>query len=420
MTVNIMVGSGIMIGPQKIAALAGNASFLAWLIVAAVFLPMVLTTVKMSRMCPGSGGFYAYAKEGLSKRAAYWSGWIYITGYTFVVAVEILALRETLFAVLGEQWQWFTGNLVLFNTVLFAITIGLNLLGLRMFSRILNALTVSKVIPIVVLILLIPFILNPSFTVTSAEVSMLPYALPMAIFGFFGFEYACSISHLVENGERNAPLAILIGFSVTSFLYALFHFGLLNLMGAPALAQYGAPMYAEYITLPIPYLKAFLSVIIPVASACILFAGAIGVLNANAIMMHAMAEEKLFHGWPLFIKMTSWYRPWATILFQGIIAWTVATLLPIIVVVGNLCNMTIASSFILPFISLLMVQKRTGRHGSSHLTILALVIAVLLSAYSIYVLAPTMTSRLMYLLPLLALLGVGAALYRRETPSVAR
>lgn len=414
MTINIMVGSGILIGPGKIAAFAGNASFLAWLIVAAVFLPLVLTTVKMSRMCPGSGGFYAYAKEGLSKEAAYWSGWMYITGYTFVVAVEILALRETLLGALGPQWHWFTGNLVLFNTVLFGITVGLNLLSLRVFSKILNTLTISKIIPIVVLILLIPFILNPSFTVTGSEVAMLPYALPMAIFGFFGFEYACSISHLVENGERNAPLAILIGFSVTSLLYALFHFGLLNLMGAPALAQHGAPLYAEYITLPIPYLKALLSIIIPAASAFILFAGALGVLNANAIMMHAMAEEKLFHGWQTLIKMTPSYRPWVTIVLQGLIGWTVATLLPHIEVVGGLCNTAIVLSFILPFLSLLMVQRRTGKFGSIWLTIAALIIAVVISLYSIYVLAPTVTQRLLYALPMLALLAVGAALNRRE------
>ena len=414
MTINIMVGSGILIGPEKIAAVAGNASFLAWLLVAAIFLPLVLTTVKMSRMCPGAGGFYAYTKEGLSKEAAYWSGWMYITGYTFVVAVEILALRSTLLGALGPQWEWFTGNLVLFNTVLFAITVGLNLLSLRVFSRILNTLTISKVIPIVVLILLIPFILNPSFTVTGTEVAQLPYALPMAIFGFFGFEYACSISHLVENGERNAPLAILIGFSVTSLLYALFHFGLLNLMGAPALAAHGAPMYADYITLPIPYLKALLSIIIPAASAFILFAGANGVLNANSIMMHSMAEEKLFHGWPLLVKMTSWHRPWVTIVLQGFIGWLIATLLPHIEVVGGLCNTAIVLSFILPFISLLMVQRRTGKHGSQLLTILALIIAVTISLYSIYVLAPTVQQRLLYALPMLALLLLGAAINRRE------
>ncbi len=414
MTINIMVGSGILIGPQKIAAIAGNASFLAWLVVAAVFLPMVLTTVKMSRMCPGSGGFYAYAKEGLSKQAAYWSGWMYITGYTFVVAVEILALRSTLLGALGPQWEWFTGNLVLFNTVLFAITIGLNLLSLRVFSKILNTLTISKIIPILVLIVLIPFILNPSFRVTTSEVASLPYALPMAIFGFFGFEYACSISHLVENGERNAPLAILIGFSVTSLLYALFHFGLLNLMGAQALAEHGAPMYAQYITLPIPYIKEFLNIIIPAASACILFAGANGVLNANAIMIHSMAEEKLFHGWPWLIKMTSEYRPWVAIVLQGLIGWLVATLLPHIEVVSGLCNTAIVLSFILPFYSLLMVQRRTGKFGSKALTVLALIIAGGISVYSIYVLASTVTLRLLYLLPLFALLAVGALLYRRE------
>ena len=43
MNINIMVGSGILIGPAVMAGIAGNASFLAWLLVALIFLPIVLS-----------------------------------------------------------------------------------------------------------------------------------------------------------------------------------------------------------------------------------------------------------------------------------------------------------------------------------------------------------------------------------------
>ena len=76
------------------AAKAGNASFITWLIVALLFLPIVLSTVQMSRYNPGSGGFFRYAKAGLNITAGYWSGMLYIAGYTFAVAVETLALRQ--------------------------------------------------------------------------------------------------------------------------------------------------------------------------------------------------------------------------------------------------------------------------------------------------------------------------------------
>ena len=314
MNINIMVGSGILIGPAVMASVAGNASFLGWLLVALLFLPIVLSMVQLSRMCPGAGGFYAYAKEGLNKTAGYWSGWLYITGYTFAVTVELLALRQTLLHSMGDHWL--VTNPIIFNMIAVGACVLLNMFSLRTFSQILNSFTITKMIPLISLILLLPFIYNPSFTITGSELSALPYALPMAIFGYFGFEYCCSISHLIEDSEKNAPRAILIGFVATALIYALFHFGLLHLMGADGLAKAGAPAFADFITLPIPYLKTLLKLLIPAASAITLFAAANGLLNANAVMLHSMAEYKLFHGWQSLIKMTSWYRPWVTILLQ--------------------------------------------------------------------------------------------------------
>ncbi len=414
MNINIMVGSGILIGPGIMAGIAGNASFLSWFVVALLFLPIVLSTVQMSRMCPGAGGFYAYAKEGLGKTAGYWSGWMYITGYTFSVAVEVLALRQTLLAALGPDWHWFTNNPLLFNAVIIGSIIALNMLSLRLFSQLLNSLTIFKIIPLVVLIALIPFILNPSFTITSHEMSMVPYSLPMAIFGYFGFEYCCSISHLVENSERNAPLAILIGFFVTVLIYMLFHFGVLNLMGAEALTKLGAPAYADFITLPIPYIKALLRIIIPIASALTIYATANGLLNANAVMLHSMAQEKLFHFWPTLAQVTSSHRPWVTIILQGLVAFCIVMALPNISVVGSLAILGVFLSFILPFISLIKVQQRTGKTGKVPLTVLALIISIGLAMYAIYTLGDTLAQHLLWTLPLLALLAVGALMARPD------
>ena len=158
----------------------------------------------------------------------------------------------------------------------------------------------------------------------------------MAIFGFFGFEYCCSISHLVEDSEKNAPRAILIGFFATALIYTLFHFGLLNLMGAKDLNIFTASRYSEFITLPIPYLKTLLNFIIPLASAITLFAAANGLMNANAVMLHSMGEERLFHFSDLLTKMTSWYRPWFTILLQGVLVFLLITFLPSIKIISGL------------------------------------------------------------------------------------
>ncbi len=411
---NIMIGSGVLVGPGVMAGVAGNAAFLTWLIVAVLFLPIVLSTVQMARMSPGPGGFYSYAKAGLNTTAGFWSGLLYVVGYTFAVGVELLALRQILFEALGSNWTWFTANPVLFNATMVVALIGLNLLGLKLLSRVMSSLTIWKIIPIVTLILLLPFIISPSFTITSSEVMSLPYSMPMAIFGYFGFEYACSISHQIENSERNAPLAILIGFTATALLYTLFTFGVLNLMGPAELTEQGASMYAEFITLPVPYLKTLLRILIPIASGLTLFAAGLGLLNANSTLLHSMAEKKLFHGWEFLSKETAWYRPWVTVVLIGVSAFGIATALPSIYSGACLCNRGVVLSFVLPFVSLILLQRKTGKQAQVPLTIVALLLVLGLVAFSIYNLGDSMMDRLYAAVPFFAFLGVGALLYRGE------
>ena len=417
MNINIMVGSGILIGPGYMAAVAGNASFITWLLVALMFLPIVLSTVQMSRYSPGAGGFYRYAKAGLNTTAGFWSGLLYVVGYTFAIAVETMALRGTLLRALGPNWTWFTANPVLFNFVTILTLVGLNLLTLKFYSRILNSLTISKIIPIVSVIVLLPFIINPSFTVTSAELSMIPYSMPLAIFGYLGFEYCCSISNHIENSERNAPLAILIGFIITALLYTLFTLGVLNLMGPTELAAQQASSFADFLTLPIPYFKTLMKIIIPAASALMLFAAAAGLLNANAAVLHAMAEQDLFYFSHVLRRETAWYRPWVTIMIIAIMSFTIATLMPSIPIVGSLSNMGVILSFILPLISLSVLQRQRGKASQVPLTYLSLALVIGLVCYCIFSLGTSVQERLLFALPYLACLGIGGLLYKGKKES---
>lgn len=411
MTINIMVGTGILIGPGKIAQIAGDASFLAWPLVGLLFLPIVLSTAQLTRMLPGSGGFYSYAKEGLNRSAGFISGWLYVVGYSFAAAVEVLALRETLLVSVGNLW--FIKNALIFNSVCVASCIALNLLSLKVFSKILNSLTIAKILPLIILIALIPFI-NPHFTVDYTELTLLPFSLPLAIFGYFGFEYACSISNLIENSEKNASKALLIGFTLTVVIYTLFHFGLINLMGAKNLAAYGAPAFAQFITLPIPYLKSFLSTLIPAASVATLYAGANGMINSNSMLLHAMAEENLFSFSSWLVYFNRYERPWAAIVAQGLTVFVLVMLIPSIWIVGGLCNVGVFMSFVLPFISLIILQHKRQAYHNIPLVVLALCIVTALIIYSASLLGTTMSERLVYTLPLTLPLFGSYFFYRND------
>lgn len=391
LNMNIMIGSGILIGPGIAAAISGNASFLAWPLVALMFLPIVLSVAELGCLFPGEGGFYLYAKEGLGRKAGYLSGWLYVVGYTFAATVEILALREVLITTLPTSFSEtiFITNALLFNALIVIFFVLVSLLSMKLISAFLNSLTIVKILPLLILIALLPFIFNPSFTITSTELSLVPASLAFPIFGYFGFEYCSGISHLIENSEKNAPRAILIGFLATGLLYTLFHFGLLNLMGTQTLADLGpagAPSFANYITLPVPYLRQLLMILIPVASIITLFAGALGMINANAIIVHTMAQEKLFKFSSFLTPITVLARPWVTLLLQGILVFSLAMIFPNTKLMGGLCIFGVFLSFILPFISLMKVRKNKGLRRMLPLTQWALVTVIGLSIYSAYIL----------------------------------
>jgi amino acid transporter len=304
-------------------------------------------------------------------------------------------------------------NHIVYGALLVCFCAALNLLGLRLFSRILNTFTISKLLPLIILVALLPFIINPHFTITSTELSLVPLSLPMAIFGYFGFEYCCSMSHLIVDSEKNGPRAIMIGFLGTALIYALFHFGVLNLMGVDNLVNFGAPAFADFITLPIGPVINFLKILIPLAASLTLFAGANGMISANAILLQTMAEDRLIKfAYPLS-RLSRWYRPFVAIFVQSIVVFLIIVFIPHVGIVGGICNMGILSAFILPFVSLFILQKNAQSYRKLLLTVLALAITLTLVTYSFYSIADAMTERILYTLPLIGALIAGLFLFER-------
>lgn len=77
---------------------------------------------------------------------------------------------------------------------------------------------------------------------------------------------------------------------------------------------------------------------------------------------------------------------------------------------GNLCNMGVFLPFILPLVSLLSIQTRTGKSGNKIITVLGIIAAVGLSLYSrmgLMHLSPVWSDRLLYLSPMLVALLFG-------------
>src|SRR6185503_1932106 len=62
------------------AAKAGPSALVLWVIAAAfLFVPLVLTTVELSRLYPDEGGIYVWSKRAFGPFAGFMTGWMYWT-----------------------------------------------------------------------------------------------------------------------------------------------------------------------------------------------------------------------------------------------------------------------------------------------------------------------------------------------------
>ena len=169
--------------------------------------------------------------------------------------------------------------------------------------------------------------------------------------------------------------------------------------------------------MPIPYLKTLLKILIPTASVLTLFAGLLGMINANAILLQSMAKEGLFKGGQLLTPMTALGRPWITLVLQGIIVFILATILPSLPVVGGLTIFGVFLSFILPFVSLLVVQKRRNQRAKLPITIIGLLAVLGFCAYSWFTLSLIMSERIIRTVIIAGAFILGMLLFNKEKKS---
>lgn len=112
--------------------------------------------------------------------------------------------------------------------------------------------------------------------------------------------------------------------------------------------------------------------------------------------------------------MSAWYRPWIAIAVQGAVVFAIIVCIPHVNIVGGICNMGILSAFVLPFVSLFIIQKNSQSYRKMILTAVALIITSGLVIYSFYAIANTMTERILFTLPLVGASIAGLFLLDRS------
>ncbi|MBT4595244.1 amino acid permease, partial [bacterium] len=226
LSMNVMVGTGILFSPSIMAAKAGNASFLAWPLTALIFLPAVFGVSQISKLIPETGGVYIYSTKILGRFAGFVTGMLSIVGYTLATATVVSALRIAMAQNFPTVIMF--QSPVAFGIMAIASICMFNLISTQAFGKIQGPATIVKLIPIFLLIAFLPLITRRWLPIVAPDAMSLPSSLTLAIFSYFGFEYACNIGHHLPN-KRDISKVIFLAFGGTALIYTLFHFGLLQL-----------------------------------------------------------------------------------------------------------------------------------------------------------------------------------------------
>lgn len=221
LVINGVIGSGIFGLPSKIFREVGIYSIAAFFICALAVFVIILCFAEVSSRFDKTGGPYLYALSSFGPLPAFLTGWLLLLT-RFITFAALINLLVTYLAVFSG---WFALPSSRFITIvgLTGLLAYLNHIGVKNTTRINNFLTVAKLLPLLLFIVIGFFFLDtknfvgselPGFTSFSSAVLLL-------VFAFGGFESVLVNSGEVKSPEKNLPFALLLASLIIAGIYMM-------------------------------------------------------------------------------------------------------------------------------------------------------------------------------------------------------
>ena len=219
--VNSMIGAGIFALPAAVSARAGVLSPWLFLAVGLLVITVVLTFAELSSYFKSSGGPVLFTTTAFGPLAGFTTGWV-----LFVSRMAAFAANTTVMAVyLGAIWPWFSdgiGRTLLIVVVSVTLTYA-NLVGVKEGVRTMAVITIFKLTPILLLIVLgLQHVSSDIlFPATMPTIDDLGGTTLLLIYAFVGFESVTIVSGESRNPKRTMPRALVMTVIATGTLYFL-------------------------------------------------------------------------------------------------------------------------------------------------------------------------------------------------------
>jgi amino acid transporter len=239
--INTTIGAGIFVLPATVAAGLGSGAPIAYLACGALMTVIVLCFAAAGSRVSLTGGLYAYIEIAFGGYVGFVGGVLYWSTACFSVASVATAFAGSV----GVLWPPLAAGVAraLVLGALFAGLAIVNIRGIKPGIRLVEAITVAKLLPLLLLILFGAAAVNPDYLrMTMPTASQVGQVSIVLIFAFVGIEVALMPSGEVRDPARTVPRAALTALAFTTIAYLAIQAVAQGVLGADLATHAEAPL----------------------------------------------------------------------------------------------------------------------------------------------------------------------------------
>lgn len=332
LVVGAVIGADVYVVAAMGAAYLGPAQLVAWLFSGILAGVIALAFVQCAGICPQVGGSYAYTRNAFGRLAGFLAGWALYAGEWVALPVFPIAFVNYLTYFVPELGV--SGALLVKLLLVVAIT-AVNVRGVQFGGRLNDVLTLTKLLPLALLILAgLAFIVGRRPLAAAHLTPFAPLgwggfgaAVLLIFWAYAGFELAVLPSAEVRAPRLTMPRGLVLGMTVATVFYLLTSLAVVVALPWQSAAASTRPLAdalgAIMVGFGLP----------PAAGAALMSIGALvsilGVFDVFTLsvarLSYAMAADGLF---PLAFGRLHprTGTPYVGLLFQGIAAFAISAL----------------------------------------------------------------------------------------------
>jgi basic amino acid/polyamine antiporter, APA family len=354
--VNTTIGAGIFVLPALVARDLGSAAPLAYLACGLAMTFVVASFAMAGSRVSLTGGIYAYVEVAFGPLIGFLTG-VLVWLSCFLAAASVASALAASVALAVPVFKLPILR-VLGLGLVFATFAWINVRGAARGTRLVEVITVAKLLPLFLLTAVGLFWVRPEhLAIEWAAPERIGAASITLIFAFMGIEIALAPSGEIRDPARTVPRAVFLALGLTTLLYLLVQLVAHAVLG-PALASFADAPLAEVAS----------RVLGPVGRTVMLVGGGIsmlGFLSGDALgtprSLYAFARDGLLPA-PLARLHPRFHTPWVAIIVHAAGAWTLASI-GSFGVLALLANVALLSSYLLCCLAAIELRRRNVQTG---------------------------------------------------------